>query len=179
MGVSFGTQTTVTVAVMNGWNEQMYVYVPGASNVTLADIPGSIDPVSNVPELVAVCAWLSSLVHVTVPPTAIVTSAGPKAKSEITTAASMGASRAGAGTVAGGSADETVAAEAEASSLPHDAVATARRTAASGNRREGFTATDSTQRLVPDCRCDLDHSGLKQASDAARPTAESAVTHLG
>ena len=59
------------------------MYVPGSSNVTDAVASGSIAPVSKFPELVAVWAWLSVLVHVTVPPAAIVISAGPNAKSAI------------------------------------------------------------------------------------------------
>src|SRR6185369_2656051 len=48
-----GVQPTVTVPVMNGWNEQMYVKVPAVRNATAADLPGSIAPASNAPAEVA------------------------------------------------------------------------------------------------------------------------------
>src|SRR4051794_36349259 len=45
-----------------------------------------MDPVSNVPALVAVCGWVWSFVHVTVAPTGTCRSAGSNLKSPIDTA---------------------------------------------------------------------------------------------
>ena len=43
------------VAFMKGWNEQMYAKVPALAKVALPVDPGSIAPVSNPPDDVAVC----------------------------------------------------------------------------------------------------------------------------
>ncbi len=58
------------------------------SNVTEADSPTAIVPVSKSPAAVAVCGALSSLVQVTVSPTSIETEPGPKAKPAMDTALS-------------------------------------------------------------------------------------------
>ena len=82
---SSGVATT-TVAVISGWNEQKYVYVPGAVKVReyvppLRSIPESNDESSAV----TVCGTESRFVQVTVPPTAIVIVAGLNALPEIDT----------------------------------------------------------------------------------------------
>ena len=68
------------VPFMKGWNEQMYANVPAVSKVAVALLPGAILPVSNVPDAVAVWAWASLFVHVTVSPTEMSSSGGPNLK---------------------------------------------------------------------------------------------------
>ena len=81
-----GFQPTVTVPVMNGWNEQMYLKVPAEGNGTVADLPGAIAPASNAPADVAVCGCVSLFVHTTEPPTGTRTSGDENLKSATPTA---------------------------------------------------------------------------------------------
>ncbi len=77
------------VPFMNGWNEQTYANVPALAKVALPVAPASMAPVSNPPDEVAVCFWLSLFVHVTVPPTATCVSAGPNLNCLMSTVAAL------------------------------------------------------------------------------------------
>ena len=78
---------TTTVPVIVGWMAHAYANVPAVANVIVADCPGPSDSVSN-PAPVAVCAALSSFVHVTESPAPIVIEPGTKAKPAMRTGAS-------------------------------------------------------------------------------------------
>ena len=80
-------------------------------------------PTSKPPDSVAVCFWLSLLVHVTVPPMATCTSGGWNLKSEISTLAAIGCSPAGVDPPDGDAADDgdagtDIAADVEPPALP-------------------------------------------------------------
>ena len=87
VGVGAGASCTVTLPVICGWIEQWYANVPAVENVTVAELPLVIGPVSNdAPSAVAVCAWASEFVHVTVSPVGTVIEAGENENPEIATA---------------------------------------------------------------------------------------------
>ena len=134
-------EPTTTVPFMKGWNEQMYAKLPAVSKVAVPIAPGSIAPASNPPDSVAVCFWLSLLVHVTVPPTATCTSEGPNLNCLMSTLAVVGRSAAavvvadpavvGAAVLAGAAVVATAAVvDDDLLSVPHDAaIAVSTRTA--------------------------------------------------
>ncbi len=120
--------------------------MPAESNVTAADEPGAICPVSNEPSsAVAVCATLPSFVQVTVPPTATVSFTGWNENPTISTDPS-------AATAAPAS-----AAQASSAPTPSDARSTRRRPPIAIPPRAGQTGALPPRRPIrgraePGCR---------------------------